>query len=46
MVSRGEWCHEQMERERVTKSEVYAALRRGGISSFKDVAWVVLETDA
>ena len=45
LVVEGRYCHEAMEAERVTESEVAQALRRKGRGALGDVAAVVLETD-
>ena len=46
LVGNGEFIHEMLERERVTVSEVMAALREHGLISIEEVQWVILETDA
>jgi len=45
LVFHGEYLLEAMKRERVTPSEVRAALREQGIASLDEVEAVVLETD-
>ncbi len=42
---RGQFLDDALIRERITKSEVEAAIRAQGIASFADVKAVVLETD-
>ena len=42
----GEWNDEKMRRERVTRSEVIAAVRHKGYESLDRVQKVILETDA
>lgn len=41
---RGEFLHEVMQRERVARSEVLAAMRAAGTANIEDVEAVVLET--
>lgn len=41
----GSYCQRNMEKERVTISEVDSAVRKAGVSRIEDVAAVVLETD-
>ena len=45
LVIHGRYCHEAMEAERMTESEVAQAVRREGRGTIVDVAAVVLETD-
>lgn len=45
LLYRGELRHEVLQRERVTTSEVLAALRNAGIAALEDAEAVVLETD-
>lgn len=40
------YCTEAMSRERITKSEIRAAIRETGTASLADIQWVVLESDA
>jgi uncharacterized membrane protein YcaP (DUF421 family) len=41
----GEFCRDTMRRQRVTESEVLAAIRGGGAASVASIEAVVLETD-
>ncbi len=45
LLQRGRVLHDVMRRQRVTVSELQAAVRGGGAASLADVAYVVLETD-
>ena len=45
LFSRGQFLHETLKSQRVTESEVRAAVRDSGIGAIEDVAAVVLETD-
>jgi uncharacterized membrane protein YcaP (DUF421 family) len=45
LLFRGQLQQEAMQQERVTESEVRAALREKGISAIEDVEAVILETD-
>lgn len=45
LLYRGRYLEDEMKRERVTASEIRAALRAHGIGSVEDVGAVVLETD-
>jgi uncharacterized membrane protein YcaP (DUF421 family) len=45
LVYRGRLLEEALRRERVTRSEVEAAVRGSGVAATEDVAAVVLETD-
>ena len=44
-MSDGEYCKAALKSQRVTKSEIRAAIRGAGILAIEDVAAVVLETD-
>ena len=46
LVYNGQYHHDNMRKERVTKEEVLAALREKGVSSLEQVKAVVLETDS
>ena len=46
LVNDGQFVHEALRRERVTVSEVMAALRENGLISVDEAQWVILETDA
>ncbi|MEO0409721.1 MAG: YetF domain-containing protein [Cyanobacteria bacterium P01_A01_bin.135] len=46
LVHGGQFIYDAMRRERVTKSEIMAAIREHGLIDVEDVQWVVLETDA
>ncbi len=45
LLSNGMFLDEALRRERVTRGEAYAALRKRGIGRVEDVAALVLETD-
>ena len=45
LLSDGEYCAAALKSQRVTKSEIRAAIRGAGILAIEDVAAVVLETD-
>ncbi|MEG3759931.1 YetF domain-containing protein [Pseudoalteromonas carrageenovora] len=45
LLSNGEYCMAALKSQRVTKSEIRAAIRGAGILAIEDVAAVVLETD-
>ena len=45
LMSDGEYCTAALKSQRVTKSEIRAAIRGAGILAIEDVAAVVLETD-
>ncbi|RZV33756.1 MAG: DUF421 domain-containing protein [Sphingomonadaceae bacterium] len=45
LVRQGELLSEAMRNERITRSEIDAIIRRQGLGSVSDVAWLVLETD-
>lgn len=45
VVYNGEWREEKMKQERLTKSEVLAAMRANGTPNLADVGAVVLETN-
>ncbi|MBH0079888.1 DUF421 domain-containing protein [Pseudoalteromonas sp. NZS11] len=45
LLSDGEYCTTALKSQRVTKSEIRAAIRGAGILAIEDVAAVVLETD-
>ena len=45
LLSDGEYCTAALKSQRVTKSEIRAAIRGAGILAIEDVAAVVLETD-
>ena len=45
LFHRGEFCEKTMHRERVTRAEVFAAIRRQGVARLDAVEAVVLETD-
>jgi uncharacterized membrane protein YcaP (DUF421 family) len=45
LLSRGQFIHETLRSQRVTESEVRAAVRDAGIAAIEDVGAVVLETD-
>lgn len=45
LVYRGKFLHDAMKRERVSESEVRAALRGHGIAAVEDAGAVLLETD-
>jgi len=45
LLSNGEYCTAALKSQRVTKSEIRAAIRGAGILDIEDVAAVVLETD-
>ncbi|MEM6353645.1 MAG: YetF domain-containing protein [Cyanobacteria bacterium P01_D01_bin.14] len=46
LVHDGHFVYEALRRERVTPSEVMAALRENGLISIDEAKWVILETDA
>ncbi|MHA6333774.1 DUF421 domain-containing protein [Qipengyuania sp. CAU 1752] len=45
LVREGELLSEAMRNERITRSEIDAVIRRQGLGSVSNVAWLVLETD-
>ena len=45
LLSKGEFQHEALKRERVTEGEIRAAIRANGSAALEDVEAVVLETD-
>lgn len=45
LLSRGKFIHETLRSQRVTESEVRAAIRGAGIAAIEEVRAVVLETD-
>ena len=45
-MNKGQFVHENLRRERITISEVMAALRENGLISVDEAQWVILETDA
>lgn len=45
LLSRGQFIHESLREQRVTESEVRAAVREAGIVAIEEVGAVVLETD-
>lgn len=45
LFDKGEFLSDEMKKQRVTKSEILAAIRSSGSSSLKQVEAVVLETD-
>jgi len=45
LLSRGQFIHESLKSQRVTESEVRAAVREAGMAAIEEVAAVVLETD-
>jgi uncharacterized membrane protein YcaP (DUF421 family) len=45
LLHRGKFCEDTMRRERVTRAEVFAAIRAQGIASLGEAEAVVLETD-
>jgi uncharacterized membrane protein YcaP (DUF421 family) len=45
LLEDGKFLHEAMKKERVTESEIRAAVRKEGIASLEEVLAVVLETD-
>ena len=45
LLSYGEYCTAALKSQRVTKSEIRAAIRGAGILAIEDIAVVVLETD-
>ena len=45
LLSNGEYCDSALKSQRVTKSEIRAAVRGAGIIAIEEVAAVVLETD-
>ncbi len=45
LVHKGAYLRDAMDAERISKSEVDAALREKGYSSLADVNWVILETN-
>jgi uncharacterized membrane protein YcaP (DUF421 family) len=45
LLFRGQLQHEALQQERVTESELRAALRAQGITAFEDAEAIVLETD-
>ncbi|MEX0661555.1 MAG: YetF domain-containing protein [Balneolaceae bacterium] len=45
LFNKGQFLNDALKSQRVTKSEVMAAIRESGILSFEDVEAVVLETD-
>jgi uncharacterized membrane protein YcaP (DUF421 family) len=45
LLFRGQLQQEAVQQERVTESELRAALRAQGITAFEDVEAIVLETD-
>ncbi|MEM7768968.1 MAG: YetF domain-containing protein [Cyanobacteria bacterium P01_A01_bin.37] len=46
LVHNGQFLHDALRRERVTTSEVMAALRENGLIHLEEAQWVILETDA
>lgn len=46
LLHNGELLHEAMRVERVTETEIYAAIRSKGLGSIEQVEAVILETDA
>lgn len=46
LVYRGEFLHDALRDERLTESDLLAALRQSGVGSIADVGAVVLEADA
>lgn len=46
LLYEGEFIHKNMEKERILKAEVYAAVRIQGHKSVKEIYAVVLETNA
>lgn len=46
LVADGQLLNSSMRRERVTKSEIFSAVRNAGYVDLRDVRWVILETDA
>ncbi|MBL4895588.1 MAG: DUF421 domain-containing protein [Erythrobacter sp.] len=46
LYEKGEWNDEKMRRERVTRSEVLAAVRHNGHDSLSRIQKIILETDA
>jgi uncharacterized membrane protein YcaP (DUF421 family) len=45
LVQHGHVCADNLQRERVTRPELRAALRREGVVSFTDVRYAILEED-
>ncbi|KHK91988.1 hypothetical protein LK12_12140 [Novosphingobium malaysiense] len=46
LFSNGRFHDEEMERERVSRSEVYSAVREDGMADMSQIAFVILENDA
>lgn len=46
LVHEGRFLDDAMRRQRVTRDEILAAVRREGLAALDEVKWVVLETDA
>ena len=46
LLFQGEFLLPNMEKERIVKSEIFAAVREQGIADLEDVFAVVIETDA
>ncbi len=46
LLARGRLLHDKMRQERVTESELMAALRNNGLYRLEDAQWVILESDA
>lgn len=46
LLYEGEFIHKNMEKERILKAEIYAAVRMQGHKSVKEIYAVVLETNA
>ena len=45
LVRQGELLSDAMRKERITRSEIDAVIRRQGLGSLSSVAWLVIETD-
>ncbi|MGR3758999.1 DUF421 domain-containing protein [Roseobacteraceae bacterium NS-SX3] len=45
LTHKGAWLDSELLRERITREEVHAALRRAGIARAEDANWVVMEPD-
>ncbi|MCC9643193.1 DUF421 domain-containing protein [Rhodopirellula sp. JC740] len=45
LTHKGQFVTENMQRERISESEVFAKLREKGFTSLAEANWVVLETD-
>lgn len=46
LINNGEICGEALVRERISKQELFSALRQKGLADPSQARWVILETDA